>query len=171
MYPHTALRHRPIEKAGENFAVAVGGLRRQPPALYPTADESCDVSRADLLKAVCCDDSGLAAAVLTWLWRSLLRPRRCLAACDFQRFTNRAERIAEVVDVGLSTLRRLYVSDVRNVRGDNVINGRPCWKRVVVPVRLGRFKLAQFLFCDLKGFGSSGNAFRLPGNHVLNVKD
>jgi hypothetical protein len=34
---------------------------------------------------------------------------------------------------------------------------------------LGRIQTASFFFRDLKGFGTGGDAFRLTGNHVLDV--
>ena len=48
---HAVLRHRPVEKPGKDFPVAVGGLRGEATACDLPADERRNLGRTDLLEA------------------------------------------------------------------------------------------------------------------------
>jgi hypothetical protein len=164
------LRHRPIEQPRENLAIAIGGFRSESSALHLAADEGGDVGRADLLEAIGFDDGHFSPTVLAGLGRPLFGLCRNLSAGDFEGFTDRAEGVPQIVNVRLGTLGRLHVADVRDVGGENSVNRRAGCEWKVISPRLGRFKLPQFLFGNLQGFGSGGDAFRLTGDHVLNVE-
>lgn len=169
-HPDAELRHSPIEQSSQNLAVAVGGLGSQPSALHLAADEARDIGRRDLFKATGLDDRCLAAAVLAGLGRSLLGGCRYLSARHTDGLADGSESVAEVIDIGLGTLGRLHVADVRDVRGEHGVNGGAGRERTILSSGLGRLKLPQFLFGNLQGLGSGGDPFGLTGHHVLNVK-
>jgi hypothetical protein len=166
---NSLLRNRPIEQAGQNLAVAVGRLWGEPPARHLPADKGGDVRCADLLEAVGLDDRSLAASVLARLRGPLLGFVRDFPARDSHGIAHRPKRIAEIVDVGLCTFRRLHRANVGDVGGEHIGNRGLRRKRIVVAPGLRRLKLPQFVFCDLQRIGAGGSTFRLTGDHVLNV--
>jgi hypothetical protein len=130
------LFHRPVEQAAEDLAVAVRRLRRKSPALHLAGDERGDAGRRDLLEALRLNDKRTPAAVLPGLRWALLRGGGKLAARDLQRRADRAERVAQVVNVRLGAFRGLNDANVLNVRGDDVGDRRLRWKGLSSPRNL-----------------------------------
>jgi hypothetical protein len=122
-HPDPALRHGPREEGRECVAVPVAGLRSEASARHSSGDEGRDLSGRDVLEAIRVNERCFPPPVLARLWRTLPHLRGEFPARHFERVTDGAKDVSEVVDIGLTALRRLRGPYVLDVPGEDLGDG------------------------------------------------